>query len=195
MSTKTFSLDVTIIHGSGGNPSGNWFPWLAAELQKRGHSVVLPEFPRPKQQNLSSWMECFDTHVQSLTKTSVLVGHSTGVALALNVLQRESTPIAAAFLVGGFVGAIGNEAYDPLNASFFESDFQWDRVRRNVAEVFVYAGDDDPYVPLAKSIELANLLGSELVLVPGGGHLNYETGYLRFDRLLRDFDRWFATAG
>jgi predicted alpha/beta hydrolase family esterase len=191
---KPVSLDITIIHGSGGTPSGNWFPWLATELRKRGHSVIVPEFPRPEQQNLRSWMECFDTHVKSLTETSVLIGHSTGVALSLNILQRQSTPIAAAFLVAGFVGPIGSEIYDPLNASFFEAELQWDRIQRNAGEVFVYAGDDDPYVPLPKSIELATLLDSELVLVPKGGHLNYETGYLKFDRLLRDFDRWVTTA-
>jgi predicted alpha/beta hydrolase family esterase len=51
MPIKAPLLEVVIVHGSGGSDSSNWFPWLTTELQKRGHSVIVPEFPRPEQQN------------------------------------------------------------------------------------------------------------------------------------------------
>lgn len=189
----TEPLNATIIHGSGGNPDGNWFPWLAAELRKRNIPVIVPAFPQPEDQSLSSWIKRFESKAPTPGPGSVLIGHSTGVALILNVLKTLTAPIAATFLVGGFFGKIGSDVYDPLNDSFFEGSFDWPDIRAKAGELFIYAGDDDPYVPLSKSIELTSLLASELLVIPGGRHLNSESDFIRFDRLLKDFDRWRAS--
>lgn len=183
-------LDITIIHGSGSNPGANWFPWLATELRTRGNAVRVPQFPDQARQSLSSWMECFEENAQPLGMSSLLIGHSTGVALTLNLLNNLTAPVAGVFLVGGFFGKIGSPIYDPLNESFFAADFDWKRIRKNAGELFVYAGDNDPYVPLATSVQLARLLKSELILLPDGGHLNHESNFFTFERLLKDFDRW-----
>ncbi len=184
------AFEAIIIHGSGGSAEENWFPWLATELKKRKCKVSVPNFPSPKEQSLESWLARFQAKAPKLRAQSVLFGHSTGAALALNLLQQRVEPISATFLVGGFVGSIGHPVYDPLNASFFQTDFNWAHIRKNAGAIFVYAGDKDPYVPLAKGVELAELLQCNLTVIPGGGHLNAESNYLRFDRLLADFDRW-----
>lgn len=62
----------------------------------------------------------------------------------------------------------------------------------DAGEFFIYARDNDAYVPLAKGTELSCLRGTELTVISGGGHLNYESNFLRFERLLKDFDCWTA---
>ena len=44
-------------------------------------------------------------------------------------------------------------------------------------------GSDDPYVPLARSQQLAEHLHAPLQVIPGGGHLNDETGFTAFPQM------------
>ena len=45
MTTDLNKSRVVIIHGSYGKPEENWFPWLAEEVRKLGHSATVPTFP------------------------------------------------------------------------------------------------------------------------------------------------------
>lgn len=177
---------VIIIHGTGGNPDENWFPWLADEVRKLGHDVVTPAFQTPEGQNLEKWYADFNAKIGSLKVDMVLVGHSLGAGFILNLIEGSSEPVRGIFLVSGFLGRLGLERFDPLNESFVCRDFQWDRIRQNAGAVHVYNSDNDPYVPLAKGQELAEKLGVDLTIVHSGGHINTAAGYRSFPLLLKD---------
>jgi len=34
-----------IIHGTGGYPEENWFPWLKKKLEEFNYKVFVPQFP------------------------------------------------------------------------------------------------------------------------------------------------------
>jgi predicted alpha/beta hydrolase family esterase len=103
------------------------------------------------------------------------------------LVECSKEPIAGLFLAAPFVGALGLPDYDQINASFFATSFDWPSIRRRKGDVCkCWAGDDDPYVPLTCSQEVAHKLGTELEVVAGGGHLNSETGFNKFPQL-RDF--------
>jgi predicted alpha/beta hydrolase family esterase len=188
--SRTFS--AAVIHGSGGYPGRNWFPWLKSELETRSIKTSIPQFPTPEGQNLASWTQTFETEVGSVHSNLILFGHSTGVAFLLNLLDQVQQPVLATFLVAGFIGELGHAVFDPLNASFFTRQFNWERIKSNAGQLFIYAGDNDPYVPLSKGITLAESLKSELIVVPNGGHLNQDSGFISFPRLLWDLDRMLA---
>jgi uncharacterized protein len=81
-------LRVVVIHGTFGNPSKNWFPWLADEVGRRGATAVVPAFPTPEGQSLSAWLEVAARKVEPLTSADVLSGHSLGAGFALCLLER-----------------------------------------------------------------------------------------------------------
>ncbi|QQR55284.1 alpha/beta fold hydrolase [Candidatus Peregrinibacteria bacterium] len=109
---------IFIFHGIDGSPEENWFPWMKSELEKRGHSVIVPQFPHGKGHNLATWLEHFSKYEKDLTDDSILIGHSMAGAFMLTLL--ETHPVRACFLVAGFIGPLGLKVFDERNASFTE---------------------------------------------------------------------------
>lgn len=177
-------MKFILIHGAYGNPKENWFPWLKLRLEEEGHEVIIPQFPTPEEQSLDSWMRVLNKY--PIDKNTILIGHSLGCALILRRLEMSSRRIEAAFLVAGFVGDIGNEKFDSINKSFFDSELDWNLIKQNSNHFLVYASDNDPYVPLEKEKALAEHLGVELQIIKKAGHLNKKAGYDTFSKLLED---------
>jgi predicted alpha/beta hydrolase family esterase len=182
-------MNIIIVHGAFGSPEENWFPWLKGELEKLGHAVHVPRFPTPENQTLDKWLEAFQNYRQYLDEDTILVGHSLGPAFILNLLERLDRPIRAAFLVAGFTGRLGLEEFDPINRTFCERNFNWEKIKQNCKSFFVFSSDNDPYVPLEKGKELAENLGAELTVVEGAGHFNEKAGYKEFPLLLEKIRR------
>ena len=178
-------LRVIVLHGAHGGAGTNWFPWLHDALTAEGIEVLRPRFPTPQGQSLAAWLDTSDLAVGSLPAApTILVGHSLGAALALRLVERAVAPFEGLFLAAGFIGALGLPDYDPINQSFFAAPFDWAGIRaRKGRACRCWAGDDDPYVPLSPSQEIADALAAPLEILPGGGHLNRETGFNAFPQL------------
>ncbi len=185
MAANQARLRVVVLHGAHGGPDTNWFPWLHSALEAQELEVIRPRLPTPQGQSLTAWLDAYDRAVADLPPApTVLVGHSVGAAFTLHRVERATNPVTGLFLAAGFIGALGLPDYDPINASFFATPFDWAGIRaRKGRACRCWAGDDDPYVPLARSWEMADRLGVELEVVPGGGHLNAETGFTVFPQL------------
>ncbi|TAH37623.1 MAG: hypothetical protein EYC62_01695 [Alphaproteobacteria bacterium] len=175
-------MKAIIIHGTKGSPQGNWFPWLAGQLQTQGFDVQVPHMPTPDGQNLQNWLAAFDRI--RLDQNTILIGHSMGAGFILRLLEHGG-PICGAILVAPFMAALGLPEYDVLNKSFVEGPVDWQKIKSNSREFRVIAGDDDPYVPFMASKQVADGLGCPLTVIPGGKHLNAESGYTEFP-ILRD---------
>ena len=185
---KIMPYRIVIVHGAYGNPDENWFPWLQDELEKLGQRVITPQFPTPEGQQLETWLQILDQAVGEYGSDIIFVGHSLGPALILRKLEQLDldSPVRGAFLVSGFLGELGLPEFDEINANFFESKFDWGKIRFNCRRFFVYNSDNDPYVPLDKGRELAEKLCTDLTVIHGAGHINAAAGYTKFEKLLSD---------
>ncbi|MBI4148846.1 serine hydrolase family protein [Candidatus Woesearchaeota archaeon] len=176
--------NVIIVHGTGSSPQGNWFPWLKAELEKLGCTVFVPEFPTPKGQSLEGWLKVFRKYDRYVDKDTVLIGHSLGVAFLLSVLERVQRPVKAAFFVAGFIGLLRNRDFDELNKAFTAKRFDWLKIKKSCRRFYVINSDNDPYVTLAKGEELAENLGTHLIILKNAGHINKDSGYMTIESVL-----------
>ncbi len=174
--------NLFIIHGVGGHPEENWYPWLKSELEKLDYRVFIPKFPTPDNQSLENWTKVFEDYGQYLDEHSIVVGHSLGVTFLLSVLEDKQ--IKAAFFIAGFTTLLDNPQFDKINKTFIERDFNWDKIKQNCNKFHIFHSDNDPYIRLEKAEDLAKNLDTEVILVEDAGHFNAAAGYTQFNLLL-----------
>ncbi len=171
-------MNFIIIHGVNADPNANWFPWLKNELERAGYEVTLPIFPTPGQ-SLESWLGVIEKYETKINEETVLIGHSLGASFIMDYLEKTNKKIKAVFLVAGFFKQLGSP-FDEINKSFVDKEFNWEKIRNSCGKFFVFGSDNDQFVPLEMTKELAQNLNAELNIISGGGHLNKEAGYDEF---------------
>jgi uncharacterized protein len=182
-------MKFLILHGTMGSPEGNWFPWLAKELDKLGQETVRPQLPTPGGQNPENWFKVIKSTVNNLgkpTKDIVIIAHSMSCLSACDYLSQADKQINSAFFVAGFAERHPNwpEPYPKLNNPFVDKSLDWEMVKKNCPHVFCFDGDDDKYVSLEMARNFAKLCGGDLKIIPHGGHLSESSGYTTFPLLL-----------
>lgn len=175
-----------IVHGADGSPDENWFQWLRTELEKLGYEVFVPQFPTPENQTLQTWLTEFEKIKDNFNESSLFIGHSIGVAFILNILEMYERKINASFLVSGFIGNLNNPGFDEINQTIANKEFNWEKIKQNCKEFFLYHSKDDPYVPIEKAANLIKQLNPKQHIEENAGHFNTAAGYTEFPQLLQD---------
>ena len=176
-------MNFFIIHGVYASPEANWFPWLKKQLESLGYEFIIPKFPTPLDQSLESWVRIFSNYESKINEETVLIGHSLGASFILNYLEKANKKIKAAYLVAPFHKLLG-VGYDKITKTFVDKEFNWEKIRSNCSKFFVFASDNDKYIPFEVTKELVEKLNAELNIVHNGGHINKDSGYDTFPLLL-----------
>jgi predicted alpha/beta hydrolase family esterase len=145
---------VLLINEKGLSIDDAWYPWLKAELIKRGHILLAATYP--DNEEINEWREKVQEHFKYLDGRSMIIGHGFGVQVALKVLETKSRTIAAAFLVAG---RLGNEQYD------------FENIKTKAREFFVYASDDE-IVTAEDTARLSEMLDVSVLQIPEVGHFD-----------------------
>lgn len=90
--------DVLLLHGKPSREryedpevpmphEANWFPWMAAELGRRGITAAIPVLPKPFHPEFEAWRQ--EVERFSVGRETSVVGHSAGAEFALRWLSEE----------------------------------------------------------------------------------------------------------
>lgn len=172
-----------IIHGTGGYPEENWFPWLKGKLEELGFQVFVPQFPTPKNQDPEHWFAVFGEYEKYLDEETVIMAHSGGCAFLLRLLEKIKGRIKAAVFVAPPVGVMPIK-YIEADRPFLEKPFDWEKIRNSAANFFVFHSEDDELVSIGNGEKVAKELGVELIRLKDAGHFNAKAGYNKFELLL-----------
>ncbi len=153
---------VIILHGWGGFPEGNWFPWLAEELKKSGIEAEVPTLPDSENPNWEKWSKALDT--LKLDKNTVVVGHSLGGTLITRYLEDRKIKIKKAFLIAApFTNCNIPEITDITKQPV--SEFV-----RNLSDFEIWGSDNDPYVSQEEAQKYGNVLAKSVKTFPSAEH-------------------------
>jgi predicted alpha/beta hydrolase family esterase len=164
-----------------GRSGENWGQWLHDELIKKSYNVVMPNLSNPDHPDRQQWLTEITGTMDPLGANTIIVAHSLGVTSGLDYLEKAAQPIKGLVCVSGFSDDYGLE----LNSYFLkEKAVNFDIVNKKVDKVFVFYGDNDPYVPQSLLQLLAENLHVKPKIIPSGGHLNSAAGFTNFSQLL-----------
>jgi predicted alpha/beta hydrolase family esterase len=169
---------VVIVHGWDGFPEDAWYPWLKAEVEKRGFQVIAPQLPNPGSPRVRTWIPALANSVGIPDEQTYFVGHSMGCQAIVRYLEElpQGQKVGGAIFVAGFferltdVGEDDNSHETERNWLSEKPDFQM--VKRHLSKSVAIFSDDDPYVPLDNQNDFRDFLGSEIVIQHAKGHFN-----------------------
>lgn len=86
--------------------------------------------------------------------------------------------------VCGFNNYLGiDKEYDAVNESMYFNNLA--DIKNYCDDIVCFYSDNDPYVKYEAEKEFADTITENQIMIPGGGHLNSESGYTEFTELLQ----------
>lgn len=184
-------MKFVVLHGTDADHTSNWFPWLKAELEKRGHEVWVPDLPMAERPNAERYTAFLLSQGWNFDD-NVLIGHSSGSVeiLALLAALPEGTKVRAAVLVGSFTKRMLDDPNWHMLAELFYEPFQFERIKERSGRFIFVHSEDDPYCPIDQAEELHQKLGGEFVRFKDKGHFNaaLDPAFTEFPELLNIID-------
>lgn len=182
--------NALILHGGDNAHTGNWFPWLKEELQKKGYKVWAPDLPDSEKPDKKKWLDTvFSNKEWDFNDESVIIGHSAGATLILRILEKlpGEIRINKAVLVAGPCNMGNMPQYFIYKRSLIGNSFDWNKIKRSCDNFYLIYSDKDPYDCGADQGKIIReQVGGQLIIKKGEGHFNLEKGpeYKKFPLLL-----------
>ncbi len=172
----TRTVPVVILPGWGGSGPDHWQSWLAGRLAESGRDVRFPELPDIDHPKLPAWLAAFKTTLADLPPDGFdVVCHSlASVTWLHHAVDPGDSPRPARVAL---VAPPSPSTDIPEIATFYPPPLDIDAVRRAADGTVLVAGDDDPYCPEGITEAYGRPLKIATTIVPGGGHLNAESGF------------------
>ena len=173
-----------IIHGSFGSKDGNWFPWLKEYLEQKGKEVSVPQMPvGVGDQNFENWSNVLNK--LNINDGTIIIAHSIAPIFVCKYLITNQIKVKKLIFVCGFNNYLGIDFdFDTVNEPMFIANF--DDVKKYCEDIVCYYSDNDPYVKYDVEKEFADKLTDKQYVIKNGGHIYVETGYTKFEEILKE---------
>lgn len=178
---------AVLLHGTSGNTTQHWFPWIKNELEQSGYEVFAPNLPNNDTPNKDTYEAFLRSSGWDFTD-NILIGHSSGATTILNLLSSEWFPhVKAAVLIGTFLNEKLTKSVEWYVAGQFDNLFlpEYDpQILKAKADKYYFVhGDNDPYCDINDAKKLSDEVGGVFITIPQGHHLGGSSGFIELPEL------------
>ncbi len=145
-------------------------PWIKHELEEKGFFVIALSMPDPLNPQADAWVKKIYEEVGSPDEDTYLIGHSLGCAAILRYLETIHTQVGGAVLVAG----PSDNMKLSFIKSFFEKEFDFEKIKHNCRKFVVIHSDNDRIVPINHAYALKEKLNAKLILEHKGHFTSME---------------------
>mmetsp|Transcript_19028 Transcript_19028/g.18288 ORF Transcript_19028/g.18288 Transcript_19028/m.18288 type:complete len:190 (-) Transcript_19028:12-581(-) len=150
-------MRVVIIPGMGCTPvqSSVWYSWFAKQMESRPAvtECVIRNFPDPYVCKESVWVP-FLTNEIGLDQDTIVVGHSTGAACAMRLLESDDIAfLRGVVLVAAAHTDLGEES--ERKSEYFNRPWNWEKMKQGAQKIVCFHGTDDPLIPVSEARHIA----------------------------------------
>ena len=181
---------AVVLHGTDGDPSHNWQPWIGSTLRSEGYKVLQPTLPNnhvPNRETYNNFLFSQGWDFQD----NILVGHSSGTSAILNLLADDRCPpVKAAVLVATFLEAPAGWAEEKgferhqFDRLFPGEGFDLDQISKNCKNFYFFHGDNDEYCPIELAQQMCEQLHGQFFVIKNGGHLGGTSGFTEIPEII-----------
>jgi hypothetical protein len=176
-------MKAVILHGTGNDHTGNWFPWLKNELERLGIDVWVPDLPKSNHPNVERYNKFLLGKGWDFNG-NLVIGHSSGAVEVLALLEAlpDDMKVNAAIMVSVFEGDLGWEDLKDLG----DLKFDYEKIKLKANQFMVIHSDDDPHCPPEGAKRIATRLGAQFKLFHGMKHFSEHTDprFTKFPELI-----------
>lgn len=183
---------VFIIHGWGGSPKSDWYPWLAKNLKSERFSVEVPEMPDTDNPKIKAWVLHLQKVVGQCDANTFFVGHSIGCQAIMRYLEKIpenekalrrqglSEQAGGAVFVAGWFKLSGLESDEErfTSSPWVSTPIDFEGVRNRAKKFICIFSDNDPYVPLDNTSLFSEKFGAEIIIEKSKGHFTGDDGVI-----------------
>lgn len=185
---------IIIVHGWEGSPTGDWVEWAAEEFRGKGYEVITPEMPDTDNPVIDKWIGHLKSVAGVADEHTYFIGHSVGCQTIMRFLETVDAKVGGAIFVAGWFDLenLESKEAEEIIKPWIQTPIGYAKVRACLARSVVVLGDNDPWVPYEETKkDFETRLGSEVVTIPGAGHMTSSDGFSTFPQLINIFESHF----
>ncbi|WP_297441633.1 alpha/beta hydrolase [Sulfurimonas sp.] len=176
------SKKVLLLHGWGGSDFPHWQSWLAGELAQDYGCVNFLKFSNFDEPKLDVWMQELTSALNDFAP-DIVICHSLANTLWFHLCQTQQLNAVKKLYL---VAPPSLECKVSELSEFFPIQAPKDL---NAVKAMLIVSTNDPYMSIEEAEILQKELNIEMKIVQNAGHINAESGYGKWEWILKELKK------
>lgn len=134
-------MNAIIFHGSAPHATADkfWYQNVAQDLNHRGIATVVADLPKLDQESLADTLVKIKAMKLTINANTILIGHSAGTNLIFALLEQQTIPVKATYLIAGYSEPNG------MPHTTLKRSYDWATIQKNSKEFYMFNSFNDPF--------------------------------------------------